>query len=93
MRWRPITSSPSQRGPGIAGTAAGLGHIALFWLTWANRSLQGAVGLVTIAIGLHAIVTTTLSKPAHLHSLTLRPALTPANGLHVRLTGRFERPS
>jgi high-affinity nickel permease len=59
----------------------------------ANRSLQGAVGLVTIAIGLHAIVTTTLSKPAHLHSLTLRPALTPANGLHVRLTGRFERPS
>jgi hypothetical protein len=26
------------------------------WLTWANLSLQGAVGLVTIAIGLHAIV-------------------------------------
>ena len=26
------------------------------WLTWANRALQGAVGLVTIAIGIHAIV-------------------------------------
>lgn len=26
------------------------------WLTWANRSLQGAVGLVTIAIGIHAII-------------------------------------
>src|SRR5215475_1950908 len=26
------------------------------WLTWANRSLQGAVGLVTIAIGVHTIV-------------------------------------
>ena len=26
------------------------------WLTWANSGLQGAVGLVTIAIGLHAIV-------------------------------------
>jgi hypothetical protein len=60
MRWRPITSSPSQRDLGIAGTGAGLGYIALFWLTWANRSLQGAVGLVTIAIGLHTIVATTL---------------------------------
>jgi len=26
------------------------------WFTWANRGLQGAVGLVTIAIGLHTIV-------------------------------------
>ena len=26
------------------------------WLTWANRALQAAVGLVTIAIGIHAIV-------------------------------------
>jgi len=26
------------------------------WLTWANRGLQGAVGLVTIAIGVHTIV-------------------------------------
>jgi hypothetical protein len=30
------------------------------WLTWANRSLQGAVGLVTIAIGLNTIVATAL---------------------------------
>jgi hypothetical protein len=26
------------------------------WLTWANRGLQGAVGMVTIAIGIHTIV-------------------------------------
>ena len=26
------------------------------WLTWANRGLQGAVGIVTIAIGVHTIV-------------------------------------
>ena len=26
------------------------------WLTWANRALQVAVGLVTIAIGIHAII-------------------------------------
>jgi ABC-type nickel/cobalt efflux system permease component RcnA len=31
------------------------------WLTWANRGLQGAVGLITIAIGLRTIVETTLS--------------------------------
>jgi ABC-type nickel/cobalt efflux system permease component RcnA len=31
------------------------------WLTWANRGLQGAVGIVTIAIGLHTIVETALS--------------------------------
>jgi hypothetical protein len=30
------------------------------WLTLANRSLQMAVGLVTIAIGLHTIVVTTM---------------------------------
>lgn len=30
------------------------------WLTWANSSLQGAVGFVTIAIGLNTIVATTL---------------------------------
>ena len=28
------------------------------WLTWTNRSLQGVVGLVTIAIGLNTIVAT-----------------------------------
>ena len=26
------------------------------WLTWANRGLQGAVGIVTIAIGVITIV-------------------------------------
>jgi len=26
------------------------------WLTWANRGLQAAVGLVTIAIGIHSII-------------------------------------
>jgi cytochrome c biogenesis protein CcdA len=30
------------------------------WLTWANRSLQGAVGALTIAIGIHTIVATML---------------------------------
>ena len=28
------------------------------WLTWANRSLQGAVGIVTVAIGVRTIVET-----------------------------------
>jgi ABC-type nickel/cobalt efflux system permease component RcnA len=31
------------------------------WLTWANRGLQGAVGLVTIAIGVSTIYATALS--------------------------------
>jgi cytochrome c biogenesis protein CcdA len=31
------------------------------WLTWANRGLQGAVGVVTIAIGVNTIVATALS--------------------------------
>jgi ABC-type nickel/cobalt efflux system permease component RcnA len=31
------------------------------WLTWANRGLQGAVGLITIAIGLRTIAETALS--------------------------------
>ena len=31
------------------------------WLTWANRGLQAAVGLVTIATGLHTIVATALA--------------------------------
>ena len=31
------------------------------WLTWANSGLQGAVGLVTIAIGVRTIVATTLT--------------------------------
>ena len=35
--------------------------ISARWLTLANRGLQGAVGLVTIAIGLNTIVSTTLS--------------------------------
>jgi hypothetical protein len=26
------------------------------WLTWANRGLQGAVGVVTVAIGIHTVV-------------------------------------
>jgi hypothetical protein len=30
------------------------------WLTWANRSLQGAVGALTIAIGIRTIVATML---------------------------------
>ncbi len=28
------------------------------WLTWANRGLQGAVGIVTMAIGIHTIIET-----------------------------------
>jgi hypothetical protein len=28
------------------------------WLTWANSGLQGAVGAVTIAIGVTTIITT-----------------------------------
>jgi hypothetical protein len=31
------------------------------WLTWANSGLQGAVGLVTIAIGVNTIVGTLLA--------------------------------
>jgi hypothetical protein len=31
------------------------------WLTWANQGLQGAVGLITIAIGLRTIVETALT--------------------------------
>src|SRR5262245_60268357 len=31
------------------------------WLTWANRGLQGAVGLATIAIGLNTVVETVLA--------------------------------
>jgi hypothetical protein len=31
------------------------------WLTWANRGLQGAVGVVTIAIGVRTIVETALT--------------------------------
>jgi ABC-type nickel/cobalt efflux system permease component RcnA len=31
------------------------------WLTWANQSLQGAVGLITILIGLRTIVETALT--------------------------------
>lgn len=34
--------------------------ISARWLTWANRGLQAAVGLVTIAIGIKTIVATTL---------------------------------
>ena len=29
------------------------------WLTWANRGLQGAVGIVTTAIGLNTVIATT----------------------------------
>ena len=31
------------------------------WLTWANRGLQGAVGLATVAIGIVTVVETTLA--------------------------------
>jgi ABC-type nickel/cobalt efflux system permease component RcnA len=31
------------------------------WLTWANQGLQGAVGLITVAIGFRTIVETALS--------------------------------
>jgi hypothetical protein len=31
------------------------------WLTWANQGLQGAVGVVTVAIGIMTIVETTLA--------------------------------
>jgi hypothetical protein len=31
------------------------------WLTWANRALQGAVGVVTIAIGAMTIYSTALA--------------------------------
>jgi hypothetical protein len=31
------------------------------WLTWANRSLQGAVGLATVAIGIMTVVETVLA--------------------------------
>jgi len=34
--------------------------ISARWLTLANRALQGAVGLVTLAIGLNTVVSTTL---------------------------------
>jgi hypothetical protein len=35
--------------------------ISARWLTFANRGLQAAVGLVAIAIGVHTIVATTLA--------------------------------
>jgi hypothetical protein len=35
--------------------------ISARWLTWANRGLQAAIGLVTMAIGAHTIVTTALA--------------------------------
>jgi hypothetical protein len=31
------------------------------WLTWANSGLQGAVGVVTIAIGINTIIATTFA--------------------------------
>jgi high-affinity nickel permease len=53
------------------GSMAGMGLLSTMiavpiavsarWLTWANRSLQGTVGLVTVAIGLNTIVATTLA--------------------------------
>ena len=35
--------------------------ISAHWLTWANRGLQGAVGLATIAIGIMTVVETVLA--------------------------------
>ena len=35
--------------------------ISAHWLTWANRGLQGAVGLATIAIGIVTVVETVLA--------------------------------
>jgi hypothetical protein len=53
------------------GSMIGMGALSLViavpiaisarWLTFANRALQGAVGLVTIAIGLNTIVSTTFA--------------------------------
>jgi len=53
------------------GSMLGMGALSLViavpiaasarWLTFANRALQGAVGFVTIAIGLDTIVSTTLT--------------------------------
>jgi hypothetical protein len=53
------------------GTMAGMGALSTViavpiaasarWLTWANSGLQGAVGLVTIAIGVNTIVGTLLA--------------------------------
>ncbi len=34
--------------------------ISARWLTWANRGLQGAVGTLTVAIGIRTIVATML---------------------------------
>ena len=31
------------------------------WLTWANRGLQGAVGIVTVALGVTTVVKTLLA--------------------------------
>jgi hypothetical protein len=49
----------SMIGMGLLSTVIAV-PIAVFarWLTWTNRSLQGVVGLVTIAIGLNTIVGT-----------------------------------
>ena len=35
--------------------------VSASWLTWANRGLQGAVGLATVAIGIVTVVETTLA--------------------------------
>ena len=61
------------------------------WLTWANRGLQGAVGLVTIAIGLRTIAETAvfLTGDDRLRLLFYVPIpckLTKHEGLRVRLT-------
>ena len=35
--------------------------VSAHWLTWANRDLQGAVGLATIVIGIITVVETVLA--------------------------------
>ena len=63
---------PSARGqaglsrtPPVFVIAADAGYsekaVSARWLTWANRGLQGAVGIVTIAIGVTTIVENLLS--------------------------------
>jgi hypothetical protein len=52
----------SMIGMGLLSTAIAVPiAISARFLTLANHALQGAVGLVTIAIGLNTIVATTLS--------------------------------
>jgi len=49
----------SMLGMGVLSTAIAVPlAVSARWLTWANRGLQGAVGVITIAIGVMTIVAT-----------------------------------